>query len=137
MTGNKALAKELGIKGRWCCDRMKGCHAIASEAIFQERNRSFRSGKSKGPVVFDLHGLHVSEAQRILQRELDLLVQSGGTSQTVSLLVGTGHHTKVCFLRILEPPPPSEAVNACGDLNFCAVAYPCCMILSGTRKWVA
>lgn len=97
MSGNKALAKELGIKGRWCCDRMKDCHTIASEAIFQERNKCLRAGKTSGSVVLDLHGLHVSEAQRILRRELDLLSQSGASSQTISLLVGTGHHTKVGY----------------------------------------
>lgn len=36
--GNKALAKELGAKGRHHSDEMKAAHAAASESIFQQRN---------------------------------------------------------------------------------------------------
>lgn len=36
--GNKALAKELGAKGRAHAEKMQAAHAVASEAIFRERN---------------------------------------------------------------------------------------------------
>ena len=38
LIGNKALAKELGAKGREHSDKMKAAHAVASETIFQQRN---------------------------------------------------------------------------------------------------
>lgn len=38
LVGNKALAKELGAKGRDHSDHMKAAHAAASENIFQQRN---------------------------------------------------------------------------------------------------
>lgn len=38
LVGNKALAKELGAKGRHHSDQMKAAHAAASENIFQQRN---------------------------------------------------------------------------------------------------
>ena len=38
LVGNKALAKELGAKGRHHSDEMKAAHAAASETIFQQRN---------------------------------------------------------------------------------------------------
>ena len=38
LVGNKALAKELGGKGREHSDQMKAAHAAASENIFQQRN---------------------------------------------------------------------------------------------------
>ncbi|GMH42638.1 hypothetical protein BSKO_10557 [Bryopsis sp. KO-2023] len=93
MAGKKAQAKELGAEGRWYCAKMKECHSIAAEGIFFERNERFRSGGSGGGVVIDLHGLHVSEARLILKRELHQLYQER-KPQIVSLLVGTGHHTK-------------------------------------------
>lgn len=38
LVGNKALAKELGAKGRHHSDQMKAAHAAASENIFLQRN---------------------------------------------------------------------------------------------------
>ena len=47
--------------------------------------------------MLDLHGLHVAEALAILKRELlPLLQQAGRKSTKLHILVGTGHHTKVC-----------------------------------------
>lgn len=104
LAGNKALAKDLGAKGRWCCDKMKECHAVAAEGIFQDRNKRFRNTKLGVPQVLDLHGLHMSEASRILHRELECLSKLGKL-QSVSVLVGTGHHTKVRIFRILDMWP--------------------------------
>jgi hypothetical protein len=69
--GNKALAKELGAKGRWHADQMKEAHAHASSQIFLQRNgmgpgavgrAPMCGGSGDQPALFDLHGLHVTEA---------------------------------------------------------------------------
>ena len=68
--GNKALAKELGAKGRWHADQMKEAHAHASSQIFLQRNGmgpgavggAPMCGGGDQPALFDLHGLHVTEA---------------------------------------------------------------------------
>ena len=69
--GNKALAKELGAKGRWHADQMKEAHAHASSQIFLQRNgmgpgavggAPMCGGGGDQPALFDLHGLHVTEA---------------------------------------------------------------------------
>ena len=98
MSGNKALARELGMKGRMYCEQMKECHHEASEAIFANRNLELRNKMAENsPEVLDLHGLHVAEAKRILMRELELrqAKKRRGRKKTIHLLVGTGHHTKV------------------------------------------
>ena len=38
VAGNKALAKELGVKGREQSELMKAAHAEASKAIYKHRN---------------------------------------------------------------------------------------------------
>lgn len=101
LAGNKALAKELGAKGRHHSDEMKAAHAAASESIFQQRNmRNASSAVSNknGVILLDLHGLHVNESLKILGREIGQL-QEGGQGKgrvpvRVHILVGTGHHTK-------------------------------------------
>lgn len=54
LVGNKALAKELGAKGRHHSDEMKAAHAAASESIFQQRNMrnasSAVSNKNGAPI---------------------------------------------------------------------------------------
>lgn len=101
LIGNKALAKELGAKGREHSDHMKAAHAVASETIFQQRNaRNTASAVSNrnGVILLDLHGLHVAEALKILRREIGQLQQTGQGKGRVAIkvhiLVGTGHHTK-------------------------------------------
>ncbi|DBA92550.1 TPA: hypothetical protein ACH3X1_002776 [Trebouxia sp. C0004] len=67
LVGNKALAKELGAKGRHHSDEMKAAHAAASESIFQQRNMrnasSAVSNKNGAPKQFSYdwstaHGKH-------------------------------------------------------------------------------
>ncbi|KAK9807167.1 hypothetical protein WJX73_003072 [Symbiochloris irregularis] len=95
--GNKALAKELGAKGREHADKMQAAHAVASEAIFRERN-AHREGQGALKLI-DLHGLHVTEAVDALRREVKAArarrqaARQPGTER-VSVIVGTGHHTK-------------------------------------------
>jgi hypothetical protein len=42
LAGNKALAKELGAKGRWHAQQMLDAHTSASETIFRQRNKGAR-----------------------------------------------------------------------------------------------
>ena len=86
LSGNKALAKELSAKGKEAANAMQRAHEQASNQIYSERNRNNSS-------TIDLHGLHVAEALQILKRELGA---GGGKSrgEFISILVGTGHHTK-------------------------------------------
>lgn len=55
-----------------------------------------------GVILLDLHGLHVSEALKILGREIGQLQEGqqgkGRVPVRVHVLVGTGHHTRVTFL---------------------------------------
>ncbi|KAL3148670.1 hypothetical protein ABBQ38_014086 [Trebouxia sp. C0009 RCD-2024] len=102
LIGNKALAKELGAKGRHHSDQMKAAHAAASENIFQQRNMRNASSvvsNKNGVILLDLHGLHVNESLKILGRELARLQEGAGQAKgrvaiKVHILVGTGHHTK-------------------------------------------
>ena len=60
LVGNKALAKELGAKGRHHSDEMKAAHAAASESIFQQRNtRNASSAVSNknGALLHIAHGI--------------------------------------------------------------------------------
>ncbi|KAK8490303.1 hypothetical protein V6N12_012438 [Hibiscus sabdariffa] len=60
LIGNKALAKELSVKGQMYNMHMKAAHGKAQESIYQQRNpvplENFR-GQER---MIDLHGLHVS-----------------------------------------------------------------------------
>ena len=71
LAGNKALAKELGAKGRHHSDEMKAAHAAASESIFQQRNTrnasSAVSNKNGAPfliVAMDC-GIQSQHCQRL------------------------------------------------------------------------
>ena len=98
LSGNKALAKQLSEEGHRHSAQMKELHEAASEAIFRSRNGNLPAAVAKhSSVVLDFHGLHASEAVRILDRELERMASSKRSEQllTVRLIVGTGHHTKV------------------------------------------
>ncbi|CAM0913253.1 unnamed protein product [Alopecurus aequalis] len=95
LVGNKALAKELSIKGQAYNSQMKAAHERAREAIYRQRNPgSLQRGSDR---LIDLHGLHVSEAIHILKVELGSLrsaARAAGERMQVMICVGTGHHTK-------------------------------------------
>ncbi|KAF7107418.1 hypothetical protein CFC21_108044 [Triticum aestivum] len=95
LIGNKALAKELSIKGQAYNSQMKAAHEKAREAIYRQRNPgSLQRGSDR---LIDLHGLHVSEAIHILKVELGSLrgmARASGERMQVMVCVGTGHHTK-------------------------------------------
>lgn len=100
LIGNKALAKELGDKGKWYNLQMKEAHAKARETIYRQRNpvSSELQGYGRGQErMIDLHGLHVNEAIHVLKHELATLrnaARSSGHRLQVFICVGTGHHTK-------------------------------------------
>ncbi|KAK4419893.1 Polyadenylate-binding protein-interacting protein 7 [Sesamum alatum] len=95
LIGNKALAKELSIKGHLHNMQMKAAHGKAQESIYRQRNPGMvANGREQ---MIDLHGLHVSEAIHVLKRELAVLKSSARSADQRLLLyicVGTGHHTR-------------------------------------------
>ena len=95
LVGNKALAKELSMKGQAYNTQMKAAHEKAREAIYRQRNPvTSQRGSDR---LIDLHGLHVSEAIHILKVELGALrstARVAGERMQVMVCVGTGHHTK-------------------------------------------
>jgi hypothetical protein len=48
LAGDKALAKELGAKGRWHGAQMAAAHAAASDSIFRARNPAPRGARALG-----------------------------------------------------------------------------------------
>ncbi|KZV51843.1 polyadenylate-binding protein-interacting protein 7 [Dorcoceras hygrometricum] len=95
LVGNKALAKELSIKGQLHNMHMKAAHGKAQESIYRQRNPDAQSnGRER---MIDLHGLHVSEAIHVLKRELTVMkntARSSGQCLLAYICVGTGHHTR-------------------------------------------
>ncbi|XP_011081584.1 polyadenylate-binding protein-interacting protein 7 isoform X2 [Sesamum indicum] len=95
LIGNKALAKELSIKGQLHNMQMKAAHGKAQESIYRQRNPDMlANGRER---MIDLHGLHVSEAIHVLKRELTVLKSTARSADQRLLLyicVGTGHHTR-------------------------------------------
>jgi DNA-nicking Smr family endonuclease len=63
LAGNKALAKELGAKGRAAAESMRAAHDTASQQIYRSRNQ----GRAGAEDMIDLHGLHAREGVRFLQ----------------------------------------------------------------------
>ncbi|CAL8462611.1 g2144 [Coccomyxa elongata] len=96
--GDKALAKELGAKGRWHAQQMAAAHCEASDAIFRARNPPAK-GNGGQLAVIDLHGQHVAEALKLLRREVTRLrgqnrQPAKASNHTIQVLVGTNHHSK-------------------------------------------
>lgn len=85
-----------------------------------------RNGKSSGLLV-DLHGLHVKEAIAMLEEQIEGVRRSKPKTsrplpQRLSVLVGTGHHTKVSL-------PQSNAAS-CSEIPGIACCMVCCINLS-------
>lgn len=100
LVGNKALAKELSVKGQLHNMQMKAAHAKAQESIYRQRNPYYSGmqGNGRGQErLIDLHGLHVNEAIHVLKRDLTMLrsaARSADQRLQVYICVGTGHHTR-------------------------------------------
>ncbi|KAJ8750881.1 hypothetical protein K2173_016062 [Erythroxylum novogranatense] len=100
LVGNKALAKELSVKGQLHNMHMKAAHGKAQESIYRQRNPVELEIQGNGRVrerMIDLHGLHVSEAIHMLKHELSVLRSTDSAAEQrlqVYICVGTGHHTR-------------------------------------------
>ncbi|PSS01352.1 Polyadenylate-binding protein [Actinidia chinensis var. chinensis] len=100
LIGNKALAKELSVKGQLHSMHMKAAHGKAQESIYRQRNpvSPEMQGNGRGQErIIDLHGLHVSEAIQVLKRDLTVLRSTARSVEQrlpVYICVGTGHHTR-------------------------------------------
>ncbi|GAB2276330.1 hypothetical protein Dimus_011062 [Dionaea muscipula] len=100
LSGNKALAKELSVKGQLHNMEMKAAHSKAQESIYRQRNPNVSElqGNGRGQEkMIDLHGLHVNEAIHVLKHELGVLRSAARSSELrlpVYICVGTGHHTR-------------------------------------------
>ncbi|XP_057467712.1 polyadenylate-binding protein-interacting protein 7 [Actinidia eriantha] len=100
LIGNKALAKELSVKGQLHNMHMKAAHGKAQESIYRQRNpvSPEMQGNGRGQErIIDLHGLHVSEAIQVLKRDLTVLRSTARSVEQrlpVYICVGTGHHTR-------------------------------------------
>ncbi|KAI4337203.1 hypothetical protein L6164_015648 [Bauhinia variegata] len=100
LIGNKALAKELSVKGQLHNMHMKAAHGKAQEAIYRQRNpvAAEMQGNGRGHErTIDLHGLHVNEAIHVLKHELSVLRSTARAAEQrlqVYICVGTGHHTR-------------------------------------------
>ncbi|CDP13485.1 unnamed protein product [Coffea canephora] len=96
LVGNKALAKELSLKGQLHNMQMKAAHGKAQDSIYRQRNPGNPDGRGQERII-DLHGLHVTEALHILKRELSILRNAARSAEQrlqVYICVGTGHHTR-------------------------------------------
>ncbi|KAG5225440.1 small MutS related domain-containing family protein [Salix suchowensis] len=100
LIGNKALAKELSVKGQLHNMHMKEAHGKAQESIYRQRNPVSleMQGAGRGhEQMIDLHGLHVTEALHLLKHELSILRSTARAADQrlqVYICVGTGHHTR-------------------------------------------
>lgn len=100
LIGNKALAKELSVKGQLHNMHMKAAHGKAQESIYRQRNpggNEFQGNGRGQEKIIDLHGLHVSEGIHVLKRELSVMRSTArSTDQRIQvyICVGTGHHTR-------------------------------------------
>ncbi|KAK4780356.1 hypothetical protein SAY87_016462 [Trapa incisa] len=102
LVGNKALAKELSVKGQLHNMQMKAAHGKAQESIYRQRNpvpleMQGVDGRGGQERMIDLHGLHVNEAIHVLKQELAVLRAAARVADQrlhVYICVGTGHHTR-------------------------------------------
>lgn len=90
--GDKALAKELGARGRALDTRMRAAHAAAAAEI------RGRGGGAEDACVLDLHGLHAAEAAAAV--EAALAARSAAADRACGLaqpplrvVTGVGAHT--------------------------------------------
>ncbi|KAL4302129.1 hypothetical protein GQ457_10G001560 [Hibiscus cannabinus] len=97
LIGNKALAKEPGVKGQLHNMHMKAAHGKVQEPIFRQRNPVPLENIRGQERIIDLYGLHVTEAIHLLKHELSVLRRTAGATDQhlqVYIYVGAGHHTK-------------------------------------------
>lgn len=99
LIGNKALAKELSVKGQLHDMHMEAAHGKAQESIYHQRNPVAPEMRGNGrghERIIDLHGLHASEAIHLLKHELSVLkstAMAAGQRLQAYICVDTDHHT--------------------------------------------
>ena len=91
LVGNKALAKELGGKGRQQSDLMKAAHAAASENIFQQRNMRSASSVVSNKNGATLPSCNGSMHEPVHQRAILRITLQGCTH----CMSGVGHACRV------------------------------------------
>ena len=85
------------------------------------------AGKNGGLPVIDLHGQHVTEALRIVERELAQRRAPGaGQARSTQILVGTAHHSKVT-VGPLSLPSSSLVIYQMGMLSCCTPKRHFCL----------
>ncbi|KAH0969729.1 hypothetical protein GBA52_028325 [Prunus armeniaca] len=110
LIGNKALAKELSVKGQLHNMHMKEAHGKAQESIYRQRNPVAPEMQGNGRAqerMIDLHGLHVSEALHVLKHELSVLrstARAGEPGLLVYICVGTATTPGVLAHTSKAPP---------------------------------
>lgn len=80
LKGDGAKARAYSNEARRLNNDMRELHRIASQEIFEQRN--------KDEAYLDLHGLHVDEALGLLEHRLFSLDHG-----TLYVVTGTGHHS--------------------------------------------
>ncbi|KAK8262027.1 hypothetical protein V6Z12_D13G228200 [Gossypium hirsutum] len=97
LTGNKALTKELSVKGQLQNMHMKATHGNTQESLFRQRNQVPPEIVGGQERIIDLHGLPVSEAIHMLNYELSVLRRTARAADQrlqVYISVGTGNHAR-------------------------------------------
>lgn len=99
LVGKKAIAREFSAKGQCDNGQMKAVHDRTGKDFFCQRNQvsALPNYSQDQTQLIDLHGLHESEAIRVLKHELAVLRNSARSryqQQQVLICIGTGHHTK-------------------------------------------
>lgn len=97
--GKKAIARDFSAKGQCDNGQMKAVHDRTGKDYFCQRNpvTALPNYSQEQTQLIDLHGLHESEAIRVLKNELAVLrniARSRYQQQQVLICIGTGHHTK-------------------------------------------
>ncbi|KAJ3325286.1 hypothetical protein HDU76_013209 [Blyttiomyces sp. JEL0837] len=89
--GDKAAAKALSVQAHRLNETMAELHEEAARNIFQKRNENADVASNK--KVYDLHGLHDTEAIKMIEAEISKLRHSRFRG-TLCLITGTGHHSR-------------------------------------------
>ncbi|XP_039031459.1 polyadenylate-binding protein-interacting protein 7-like isoform X2 [Hibiscus syriacus] len=97
LIGNKALAKEIRLKGPLQSLHMKAAHGNAEESIYSQRDQVHPEILGGPQRIIDLHGLHVTEAIHMLKYELSVLRSTARAADQrllVYISVGSGHQAR-------------------------------------------
>ncbi|KAI8814757.1 hypothetical protein BJ742DRAFT_784284 [Cladochytrium replicatum] len=102
LSGNKSAATNFSKQAHRLNEELQRLHSAASSEIYSARNRQLANAsasrtmtsKSGDADYIDLHGLHPDEAVEFLKRDLFALAKSRRGEGTVTVVTGTGHHSR-------------------------------------------